>query len=98
MIKNDKKKKQQDKRYILTILIRNYVRYCSLTIDAVDTFGHIFPSKWQLKIYLVFLPFFIIHLTVKWFMTDSEWFTVSLKTPARQASVWNKRPASDGLN
>ena len=86
-MKNDKK---WDERYIITILIRNYVRYCSLTIDAVNTFGHIFASKWQLKISyrFFFLPFFIIHLTVKWFMTDSEWFTVSLKTLARQASVW----------
>ena len=25
-------------------------------------------------------------------MTDSEWFTVSLKTPVPQASVWNKPP------
>ena len=42
MIKNDKK---LDERYITTILIRNDVRYCSPTIDVVDTFGHIFASK-----------------------------------------------------
>ena len=71
MIKNNKKK--QDKRYIITFLMQNNVRNGSPTVDAVDTFGHIFAWKWQLKIsYLVFLSFFIICLTVKWFMTDSE--------------------------
>ena len=48
MIKNDKK----NKIYIITILMRNNVRNGSPTIDAVDTFGHIFASKWQLKVSL----------------------------------------------
>ena len=36
MIKNDKK---TDKRYIITILMRNNVRNGSPTINAVDIFG-----------------------------------------------------------
>ena len=38
------------------------VRNGSLTVDAVDTFGHIFASKWQLKIsYVVFFTI-LYHL------------------------------------
>ena len=55
MTKNDKKK--QDKRYIITILMRNNVQNGSPTIDAVDAFGHIFASKWQLKISSCFFYF-----------------------------------------
>ena len=40
--------------------------------------------------------YFIIYLTVKWFMNDFEWFTVSLKTPGPQVSVWNKSPLPGG--
>ena len=86
MIKNDKK---QDKRYIITFLIRNDARYCSPTIDAVDTWAYLRIEMVikDLVILFFFLPFFIIYLTVKWFMTNSKWFTVSLKTPAPQVSV-----------
>ena len=54
--------KKQDKRYIITILMQNNVRNGSPIIDAVDTLGHIFTSKWQLKIsYLVFFTI-LYHL------------------------------------
>ena len=43
-----------------------------------------------------FFSFFIIYITVKLFMTDSEWFTVPLKTPTPQANVWNKAPPRRG--
>ena len=67
----------------------NNVRNCSSKIDVVGSFRHLFASKWW---DLVFLTFFIIYLTVKSFLTDFEWVTVSLKTPTTQASVWNKLP------
>ena len=46
--------------------------------------------------YLIFLSFFIIQLPIKLFMTDFEWFTVSLKTPGPQVSAPNKAPPPGG--
>ena len=39
-------KKKKIKRSVITISMRNNVRNCSLTIDAVGSFRHFFASKW----------------------------------------------------
>ena len=74
------------------------VRNCHPTTEKIcpslwsdDNFRHLVTSKWWVQIFyfVCFLPFFINYLTVKWFVTDSEWFTISSKTPGPLVSVWN---------
>ena len=75
MIKNGKEK--QDKRSVLTILMRRDARNCRPTLAKIS------PSLWSngsfehrngeyRSFILYFLPFFIIYLTVKWFLTGFE--------------------------
>ena len=69
--------------------MRRDARNCSLTIAKISpslwsdgSFGH--QNGQYRSFILLFLALFIIYLTVKWFLTDFEWFTVSLKTSSPQ--------------
>ena len=92
---------KQDKRSVLTISMWRDVRNCRPTIAKISPLlcsdSSFRPQNGGYRSFILFFFFIILcHLlSVKWFLTDYEWFTVSLKTPGSQVS---KRPCRMGVN